>query len=50
MAFDRSLRRAACVLLTAALLVPAWGGLARQVRAAAQRDVYKRQYQTCRLH
>ena len=33
MAFDRSLRRAACVLLTAALLVPAWGGLARQVRA-----------------
>ena len=29
MAFDRSLRRAACVLLTAALLVPAWGGLAR---------------------
>ena len=36
MAFDRSLRRAAYALLTAALLVPAWGGLARQVRAAAQ--------------
>ena len=39
MAFDRSLRRAACVLLTAALLVPAWGGLARQVRAAAQSEI-----------
>ena len=33
MAFDRSLRRAA------ALLVPAWGGLARQVRAAAQSEI-----------
>ena len=39
MAFDRSLRRAACVLLTAALLVPAWGGQARQVRAAAQSEI-----------
>ena len=39
MAFDRSLRRAACALLTAALLVPAWGGLARQVRAAAQSEI-----------
>ena len=39
MAFDRSPRRAACVLLTAALLVPAWGGLARQVRAAAQSEI-----------
>ena len=39
MAFDRSLRRAACVLLTAALLGPAWGGLARQVRAAAQSEI-----------
>ena len=39
MAFDRSLRRAACVLLTAALLVPAWGGLARQVRAASQSEI-----------
>lgn len=39
MAFDRSIRRAACVLLTAALLVPAWGGLARQVRAAAQSEI-----------
>ena len=39
MAFDRSLRRAACVLLTAALLVPAWGGLTRQVRAAAQSEI-----------
>ena len=39
MAFDRSLRRAACALLTAALLVPAWGGLARQVRAASQSEI-----------
>ena len=39
MAFDRSLRRAACFLLTAALLVPAWGGLARQVRAASQSEI-----------
>ena len=39
MAFDRSLRRAAYALLTAALLVPAWGGLARQVRAAAQSEI-----------
>ena len=39
MAFDRSVRRAACALLTAALLVPAWGGLARQVRAASQSEI-----------
>ena len=39
MAFDRSLRRAACALLTTALLVPAWGGLARQVRAVTQSEI-----------